>query len=108
MADGKCRPVVIIGWSDFGQKQPSTIVVVPITSHGDGGRRQPGELPLADPQSSGLSDNSVVRPHSIIALHPNSMLLDEDPVGKLSDSEFGAVVSAIGQMFMTVGSYAQA
>lgn len=57
----KHRPCVVISWSPQGASEDSIIVVVPITSFGDGGRPRNGDVLVLDDQMGGLSKRSWVR-----------------------------------------------
>lgn len=103
-ADGKRRPIIVFGWSDFGPDKPSTILVVPVTTHGNGGRVLAGEVPITEPDRVGLRENSHAQPGMIIALHAGSIDLDATPQGYIADHDFKAVVAGIAHMFVATNS----
>lgn len=105
-AGGKRRPVVIIGWSDQGSGKPSTVLIVPITSHGDGGRPQPGEIQISNAKDLSLKSDSFARPYHLMAIHSSSFDTDDGIHGRLEDHDFGAIVSAVAHMFVSPTSLA--
>lgn len=57
----KHRPTLIVGWSEQGPAEDSTILVVPITSFGGGGSPRNGDVPVLNEQLAGLNRRSWVR-----------------------------------------------
>ena len=100
--ESKVRPIVIVGWSDFGTKDDHNILVVPSsTFDGDPSKAKSSDLSLADWKAAGLSAGSFIRTRRVMSLHPSMILWERKMRGTLVKSDWEAVLSGIGLMFAT-------
>jgi mRNA-degrading endonuclease toxin of MazEF toxin-antitoxin module len=58
-AAGKYRPVVIVGFSRFGPTEDGVLLVVPVTSFGQGGQAKNGDVEIVDHGQAGLRGRSL-------------------------------------------------
>ncbi len=83
LADGKERPAVIVGWSEFGSNEHETIWFVPITAHSDGGRVLNSEISIDNPSAFNLTKASWIQPRSIYSIDKKSFPRGVKPFGTL-------------------------
>lgn len=81
--DGKSRPAVIVGWSNFGRNEDELIWFVPITSHSDGGKVRISEIPIEDYRIYNLSKPSWIRPRNIFSIAKSSFPRNTVPFGTI-------------------------
>ena len=94
----KLRPVVVLGASP-NLAPDSVVLVAPITSFGDGGSPQAGDIRIEDTSLAGLSKQSWVRARRVFGMHPRSL----DPqrrcnCGRISSKELDAAYRVIAEL----------
>ncbi|OYO03383.1 type II toxin-antitoxin system PemK/MazF family toxin [Enemella evansiae] len=101
---GKWRPGVVIGWSPevVSSQQPlgaqPVVLVVPITSFGDGGQPRDGDVPVADYQAAGLTKPSWIRARVLFSAHPKAFRGGTGPLGRVSRHELRAIFAEISAL----------
>ena len=90
-AQSKMRPIVILGYSKFGVGEDGNILVVPVSSFGDGGRPRKGDIQIDDIRRAGLdlTKDSWVHARRLFCLHPNAFDAGKGAVKK------GSVTSTV-------------
>lgn len=97
------RPAVIVGWSQFSNRDDQIILVSSITSHGDGGISRLGEIKIPNPDKYSLSPNSHIRARQITSIHPNLLTPANGPIATLDPSMTIETLTEISKMFTVTG-----
>ncbi|MGV8912486.1 MAG: type II toxin-antitoxin system PemK/MazF family toxin [Rhodoglobus sp.] len=100
---GKFRPSVILGWSPLLSGDDHNLLVVPITSFGDGGTPKTGDFALNDYTALGLKEGSHVRTRRLMTLHPRAFNFSDGPFGTLEASDLSSVLLEIERLFAVPG-----
>ena len=98
-AQAKYRPVVVIGWSKVGPDQDSVILVVPITTFGDGARPREGDVEVPDPKACGLNKRGWVRARRVWGADPAALDLQTGPTGSVSPQVMAQILIEIEKLF---------
>jgi len=96
---GEKRPCVIVGWSSFNSGEDQVILVVPITSHGQGGHTRPGEIAIPEPEKHSLTPGSCVRARRVFSIHPSRLTRNEGPIDTLSNEIVIEILETIAKLF---------
>lgn len=97
----KFRPVVVIGWSPkFGPDQDNVILVVPITSFGDGGAPRQGDVVIYEQQRGGLSKApSWARARRVWGADPRAFDTARGCTGTVTPEVMAQILIEIERMF---------
>jgi len=95
----KHRPVVILGVSKMGRNQDQVVLVVPITSFGDGGAAKEGDVELLDWARYGLSKRSWVRARRLWGADPRVLDKKRGSSGSVPADVVSAILLEIERLF---------
>ncbi len=98
-AQAKHRPTVVLGVSAMGTNQDQVVLVVPITSFGDGAGPKGGDIELTDWQRFGLKKPSWVRARRLWGADPRVFDRRRGPVGSVSSSVMSAILLEVERLF---------
>lgn len=96
--DEKLRPVLVLGWSATGPREDGVVLVVPITSFGDGGQPRNGDVSISDWAAAGLKKPSHVRARRLWGADPQ-MFSRQSARGKVDEATMAAVLAEVGALF---------
>lgn len=95
----KQRPVVVLGFSRTGRGQDSVVLVVPVTSFGEGASPREGDVELADWASFGLTKPSWVRARRLWGADPRVFDQRRGPSGSVSPNVMSMILLEIQKLF---------
>lgn len=95
---GKRRPVLVLGWSVEGYGQDAVVLVVPLTSFGDGAAPRHGDVATSDSRFDYKGRPSYIRARRLFGLDP-VLLRNSRKLGDVSDTVYAAVLLEIEKMF---------
>jgi hypothetical protein len=93
----------VVGWSNFDRNADQVILIVPVTSHGQGGHTRPGEILISNPEAYSLTEGSFVRARRIFSIHPKRLSTAEGPIGTLSQEIMVEIIDEIAKLFDVAG-----
>lgn len=97
------RPAAIVGWSQFFKNNDEIILVVPITSHGNGGQPRTVEIEIPEPEKYKLDSGSHIRARNIYSIHPSRLTKKDGPLDTLSDDLISQTLQIISNLFTVQG-----
>jgi mRNA-degrading endonuclease toxin of MazEF toxin-antitoxin module len=103
-AAGKYRPVVIIGHSRFGPNEDGVLLVVPVTSFGDGGDPKNGDVVIEDHSTAGLRSKSWARARRLWGLNPAALDRLKGSTGTVSADVMSQILLEAEKLFLPNGS----
>lgn len=95
----KLRPVVVLGWSPRGAGEDSVVLVLPISSFGDGGQARNGDIFIQEWQAIGLSKPSWVRARRLWGADPQALNSSKGSSGSLEEQTMSAVLTEVAGLF---------
>lgn len=96
----KYRPVVVIGWSKFGADQDNVVLVVPVTSFGDGGGPKQGDVEIREQQLGGLSRSpSWARARRVWGADPKAFDRARGCTGEVTPAVMALILTEIEKLF---------
>ncbi|GAA2242947.1 hypothetical protein GCM10010413_52070 [Promicromonospora sukumoe] len=98
-AAGKYRPVVVIGISKFGNDEDGVLLVVPVTSFGDGGSPRNGDVVIDDHSQAGLKGRSWARARRLWGLSPRALDAQKGSTGTVSPEVMSAILTEVEKLF---------
>ena len=97
---GKERPVIVVGWSQMGQDQDNVVLVIPVTTFGDGGRPAEGDVEILDQQRGGLNKSpSWARARRVWGADPRCFDRRRGCTGTVTPEVMAAILVQIEKMF---------
>lgn len=103
-AAGKYRPVVVVGFSRFGPDEDGVLLVVPVTSFGDGGNPKNGDVVIEDHVTAGLRSRSWARARRLWGLNPRALDLQRGSTGTVSPEVMSEILLEAEKLWLPNGS----
>jgi hypothetical protein len=98
----KNRPAMVVGWANLNGDGNPSILIVPITSFGNGGLPISGDVKL-NAESIGLRSNGYVRSSRPFTIHPRLLFQSRKPIGTVESDVFLQVRNWINQFLEPQG-----
>lgn len=96
----KHRPVIVIGWSKLGSDQDNVVLVVPVTSFGDGGSPREGDVEIVDQQLGGFNKTPVwARARRVWGADPHAFDQQRGCTGTVTPEVMALILLEIERMF---------
>ncbi len=95
----KHRPVVVLGFSRTGRNQDNVVLVVPVTSFGEGASPKEGDVELSDWANFGLKKPSWVRARRLWGADPRVFDQRRGPSGSVSSEVMSLILLEIQKLF---------
>lgn len=98
----KRRPVLVLGWSKMGADQDNVVLVVPITSFGEGGQPREGDVEILNVTQCGLNKRSWARSRRLWGADPKVLDAAKGPRGPITNEAMSAILVEIERLFSVV------